>query len=74
METDDCDKILHKEFRCWRAKRASAKTVMLRGDALDASAAASATLDNALTEARTICEGLLEGQRFDRIAGRTDAD
>jgi len=65
---------LQIKLRCWRAKRDSAKTAMLRGDAPGASTAASAKFDNARTEARTICEGLLDGQRFDRMAGKTDAD
>ena len=74
MEGDDCDNILHIELRCWRAKRASAKTIVLRGDVWGASIAASARFDNARTEAKTICEGLLDGQMFDRMAGRADAD
>jgi len=74
VEGDDCDNILQIELRCWRAKRASAKTDVLRGEAPGTNTAASARFDNARTEARTICEGLLDGQRFDRMAGRTDAE
>ena len=47
---------------------------MLRGDTAGANTAASARFDKVRTEAKTICEGLPDGQRFDRMAGRTDAD
>jgi hypothetical protein len=33
----------------------------------------SARLESVRNEARTSCDGLFDGQRFDRIAGRTKA-
>lgn len=39
---------------------------------LDAKAVESARLDRARSDARTSCEGLLEGQRFERIAGSAE--
>jgi hypothetical protein len=41
---------------------------------LEASAEESARFDKARSEARTSCEGLLDGQRFDRIAGNVEDD
>ena len=41
---------------------------------LEARAAESARFDRARNDARTNCEGLLDGQRFDRVAGKADDD
>ena len=73
-EEDVCDKIRHSEGRCCREKRASAIVFVLRAWKLCASAEESARFDRARNEAKTSCEGLFDGHRFDRMAGRTDAD
>jgi hypothetical protein len=39
---------------------------------LDANAVESARFDRARKDARTSCGGLLDGQRFDRIAGKAE--
>jgi len=59
---------------CWREKIASASIFVVSGDVLDANAQESAKFDKARSEASTICDGLLDGQRFERIAGRAAAD
>ena len=41
---------------------------------LEVSAEESARLDKARSEAKTSCAGLLDGQRFDRIAGNAEDD
>jgi len=45
---------------------------MLRECALEARAEESARFDRARSEAKTSCEGLLDGHRFDRIAGNAE--
>ena len=67
------DRMRHNELRFWREKRLSAIVLVLRECVLEAKAAESARFDRARRDVRTSCEGLLEGQRFDRIAGSEDA-
>jgi hypothetical protein len=74
IDADDCDKIRQRELRCWRTKRASARVLVSTLWPFDANAAESARFDKALSDARTNCDGLLDGQRFERMAGRAEAD
>jgi hypothetical protein len=47
---------------------------MLRGGGLEARAAESVRFERARSEARTSCDGLPKGQRFEKIAGKADTD
>lgn len=49
-------------------------TPVFKGCDLGASAAASARFDRARREAKTSCEGLFDGHKFESTAGRTDAE
>lgn len=71
---DDWDRILHIELMCGREKRLSASMLAFRGCALDAKETESARLERARRADKTSCGGLFDGQMFDRIAGRTDAE
>jgi hypothetical protein len=53
--------------------KASAIALALRTCGVEAKADDSARFERARSEARTNWDGLLEGQRFDRIAGKTEA-
>jgi hypothetical protein len=61
------------EARCGRAKSASAREFMVIQLVLLDSAAQSAIFDMARKAARTSCEGLLDGSRFESTAGRAAA-
>jgi len=71
---EDCDRILHIDPIYGREKRLSANMPAFRGCALDAKETESARLERARSADSTSCGGLFEGQIFDRIAGRTDAE
>lgn len=60
------------EARCGRTNNAAARDLMVIGCELVASIEDSARLDKARNAARTICGGLLNGHRFDRIAGSAE--
>jgi hypothetical protein len=47
---------------------------MLRACVFEARVEESARFDRARRAASTNCEGLLEGHKFERMAGKTDAD
>jgi hypothetical protein len=68
-----CDSIRYREFRCWRVNKASAIALALRTCVAEAKADESARFERARSEARTNWDGLFEGQRFDMIAGKTEA-
>ena len=53
--------------------KASAIALVLRSCWVEAKADESARFERARSEAKTNWEGLFEGQRFDRIAGKTEA-
>jgi len=72
-DVDVCDKILHSELRFWRENRLSAIVIVLKECVSEAKAAESARFERARSDVRTSCEGLLEGQRFDKIAGNEAA-
>jgi len=46
---------------------------IVRADGIDAKVEQSARFDRARNEARTSWEGLLDGHRFERIAGKASA-
>ena len=71
---DVCDKMRHREFRCWRIKSTSAIVFELREYIVGASVVEFARFERARREASTSCDGLLEGQRFESMAGKTEAD
>jgi len=71
---DVCNKIRHRVGKCCRENSASAIAFVLRAWKLCASAEESARFDRARNEVKTSCEGLFDGQRFERMAGKTDAD
>ena len=64
----------HSEFIFWREKSPSAIVLMLKECVLEARAAESARLDRARKEAKTTWDGLLDGHKFDKIAGKEDVD
>jgi hypothetical protein len=47
---------------------------VLGAGTLEARAAESVRFERARREASTSCEGLFDGHRFERMAGKTDAD
>jgi hypothetical protein len=59
---------------CCRQNSPSAIVVVVKECILDAKAVESARFDRARNDARTSCEGLLDGQRFERIAGKEEDD
>lgn len=73
--TEDWDRILHIDPIYGREKRLSANMPAFRGCALDnAKETESARLERARSADSTSCGGLFDGQIFDRIAGRADAE
>ena len=54
-------------------KRLSAIVLVLGECLFEAKAAESARFDRARSDARTNCDGLLEGHRFEKIAGSEEA-
>lgn len=69
-EDEVCDRMRDNDPRCIRVKRASATVVALSMYMLGSTAAELTTFNNARNEAKTICVGLLVGQRFERIECR----
>lgn len=59
---------------CCRVKSASANVFEFKEAVFEASAEESARLESARSVARTNCDGLLVGQRFDRIEGRANEE
>lgn len=60
------------EARYGRTNNAAARDLIVIGCALVASIADSARLVKARSAARTVCGGLFDGQKFDRIAGSAE--
>jgi hypothetical protein len=71
---EDCDKILHTDPTYGLENKLSASMPAFMGYALDAKETESARLERARSADSTSCGGLLDGQIFDRITGRTDAE
>jgi hypothetical protein len=71
---EDWDRILYKDPMHGREKRLSANMTAFRGCALDAKETESTRLERARSADSTSCGGLFDGQIFERIAGRTDAE
>jgi hypothetical protein len=71
---ENWDKILHIDPIYGREKRLSASMPAFRVCALDAKETESARLERDRRADSTSCGGLFDGQIFDRIAGRTDAE
>ena len=65
-----CDRIRERDETYWRVKTASAIVSRLTGWVLDESAAESMKFDRARRENKTCLAGLLDGHKFERIAGR----
>ena len=57
-----------------RENRLSASIPAFKGCALDAKETESARFERPRSAASTSCGGLFDGQIFDKIAGRTDAE
>ncbi len=72
-DKEDCDIMRYREFRCCRVNKASAIALVLRTCVVEAKADESARFERARREDKTKCDGLFEGQRFDRMAGKTEA-
>jgi len=70
----DWDMIRLSEARCCRVKRASAIVLRPKLWVGEASIAELDRFESPLREARTSCEGLLDGQRFERSAGKMEAE
>lgn len=71
---EDCDKILHSDPICDRENRLSAIVPKFRGCGLKANKTESTRLERARSADSTSCGGLVDGQIFDRIAGKIVAE
>jgi hypothetical protein len=71
---EDCNKILDNEPMHDRENRLSASMPAFRGVVPEIKKTESARLDRARNAESTSCGGLFNGQIFDRIAGKTDAE
>jgi hypothetical protein len=71
---EDWDKILHTDPTYGRENRLSASIPTFRGCVLDNNEIEFARLERARRAESTSCGGLFNGQMFDKIAGRTDAE
>ena len=59
---------------CWRVNSPSAMVLMPRAYPFEANAEESARFERARRAARTSCDGLFDGHKFDSTAGSTEAD